>query len=148
MSLDFDPFALVFPAQVTKQTAITEAARQIDLTILIFPFACHRRSSSSLCRVSRRRGQLGPRANQYSVSETGILSGGMIEPVCPSVDDRIVIEVIDGGDQPILRFLLGGNPDMSQHRAGKFREEAVDQIEPGAVLGCECAVTAREVIMK
>jgi hypothetical protein len=43
----------------------------------------------------------------------GILSDGTIEPVCPGVDDRIVIEVIDGGDQPIPQFLLGGNPDMS-----------------------------------
>jgi hypothetical protein len=43
------------------------------------------------------------------------------------VDDRIAIEVIDGGNQPILQFLLGRNPDMAQHRAGEFGEEAFDR---------------------
>lgn len=74
-------------------------------------------------------------------------SRSTIGSVCPGVDDRIVIEVIDGGDQPILQFLLGGTPDMSQHRAGEeFRKEAFDQIEQEPCIGCEDEFEAARVM--
>jgi hypothetical protein len=48
----------------------------------------------------------------------------------------------------ILKFLFGCGADVAQDGAGEFGKEALDEVEPGAVLGRECAVTAREVMMK
>src|ERR1700731_79212 len=36
-----------------------------------------------------------------------------------------------------LSSCLDSNADVAQHRAGELGEEALDEIEPGAVLGCE-----------
>jgi hypothetical protein len=51
------------------------------------------------------------------------------------MDDGVAIEVIHGGHDTVLEFLFGSDADMAQHRAGKLGEEALDKIEPGAVLG-------------
>ena len=53
------------------------------------------------------------------------------------MNDGVLVEVIHGGHEPILEFLLGGNANVAQHRARKFGKEALDKIEPGAMLGCE-----------
>jgi hypothetical protein len=53
------------------------------------------------------------------------------------VDDGIAIEFIHGGHDAVLKFLFGFDADVAQHRAGELGEEALDEIEPGAVLGCE-----------
>lgn len=53
------------------------------------------------------------------------------------MDNRLTIEVIDGSHETVLEFLLGCDADMAEHRAGELGEEAFDEIEPGAVLGCE-----------
>ncbi len=57
--------------------------------------------------------------------------------VGPSVDDRVLVEVVHGSHDAVLEFLLGCDADVAQDGAGELREEALDQIEPGAVLGCE-----------
>ena len=49
----------------------------------------------------------------------------------------VLVEIVDGGHQTILEFLLGGDADVAEHRAGELGEEALDQVEPGAVLGRE-----------
>ena len=49
----------------------------------------------------------------------------------------VLVEVVDGGHQTILEFLLRGDADVAEHRAGELGEEALDQVEPGAVLGRE-----------
>jgi len=49
------------------------------------------------------------------------------------VDDGMTVEFIHGGQDAILELLFGGDTDMAQHRAGEFREETLDEIEPGAV---------------
>ena len=51
------------------------------------------------------------------------------------MNDGIRVEVVDGGHEALLEFLLGGDADMAQHRASKLGEEAFDEVEPGAVLG-------------
>ena len=53
------------------------------------------------------------------------------------MDDRVSIDVIDGGHDALLEFLFGGDADVAQDGAGELGEEALDQIEPGAVLGRE-----------
>ena len=53
------------------------------------------------------------------------------------MDDGVAVEVINGGDDAVLEFLLGCDADMAQHRAGELGEETLDEIKPGAVLGRE-----------
>ena len=53
------------------------------------------------------------------------------------MNDGVLVEVIHGGHEPILEFLLGGDADVAQHGARKFGKEALDEVEPGAVLGRE-----------
>src|ERR1700730_16013234 len=69
--------------------------------------------------------------------EIRIISGGLIELIGPSVDDGIAIEFIHGGHDAVLMFLFGFEADLAQHRAVAFGEQPRDEIEPGAVLGCE-----------
>src|SRR4249920_2197559 len=49
----------------------------------------------------------------------------------------VLVEVVDGGHQTILEFLLRGDADVAEHRAGELGKEARYQVEPGAVLGRE-----------
>ena len=53
------------------------------------------------------------------------------------MDDGVSIEVIHGGHDPILEFLFGCDADVAQHGSCELGEEALDEIEPGAVLGGE-----------
>jgi hypothetical protein len=53
------------------------------------------------------------------------------------VNDGILVEVVDSGDKAILEFLFGRDADMAKHRTGELRKEALDEVEPGAVLGRE-----------
>jgi hypothetical protein len=53
------------------------------------------------------------------------------------MNDGIAVEIIYSGDEAILEFLLGCYPDVAQDGAGEFGKEALDEIEPRAVLGCE-----------
>ena len=59
------------------------------------------------------------------------------------MDDWVSINVIDGSHDAVLpEFLLGSHADVAQNGAGELREEALDQVEPGAVLGREGKVEA------
>jgi len=53
------------------------------------------------------------------------------------MDDGMLVDVIRGSHDAIFEFLFGCDADVPQDGAGKFREEAVDQVQPGAVLGRE-----------
>ena len=66
-----------------------------------------------------------------------IISGSLGEFVGPGVDDRMAIDVVDTGHDAVLEFVFRCHPDMAQDRASKFGEEALDQVEPRAVLGRE-----------
>jgi hypothetical protein len=45
--------------------------------------------------------------------------------------------IIHGGHEAILELLLGCDADVAQDGAGEFGKEALDEIEPGTVLGSE-----------
>jgi hypothetical protein len=53
------------------------------------------------------------------------------------VDDRMAIDILDTSHDAFLELLLGRYPDVAQDRTGELGEEALDEVEPGAVLGCE-----------
>ena len=53
------------------------------------------------------------------------------------MDDGTAIEFFHGRHDPILEFLFGCDADMAQHGSRQLGEEALDEIEPGAVLGGE-----------
>ena len=47
----------------------------------------------------------------------------------------MAIKFIHGSHDAVLEFLFGCDADVAQHRAGELGEEALDEIEPGAMLG-------------
>ncbi len=53
------------------------------------------------------------------------------------MNDRVVVEVVDCGQETVIQLLLGGDADMAQDRTGKLGEETLDEVEPGAVFGRE-----------
>ena len=53
------------------------------------------------------------------------------------MNDGIAIEEVDRGHDAIPEFLFGRDADMAQHRAGHLGEEALDEVEPGAMFGRE-----------
>jgi hypothetical protein len=50
------------------------------------------------------------------------------------VNDGIAVEIIHGGDEAILKLLLGGDANVPQDGTREFRKEALDEIKPGAVV--------------
>ena len=61
----------------------------------------------------------------------------MIEFVRPRVDDRVLIEVVHCSHDAILQFLFGCHTDVAQDGSRELGKEALDEIEPRAVLGSE-----------
>ena len=53
------------------------------------------------------------------------------------MDHRVAVEVVDELDDALFQFVLGGDADVTKYRARGFGKEALDKIEPGAVLGRE-----------
>jgi len=53
------------------------------------------------------------------------------------VNDGVAIEEVDGGHDAIPEFLFGRDADVAQHGAGQLGEEALDEVEPRAMLGSE-----------
>jgi len=53
------------------------------------------------------------------------------------MDDRVSIELVHCGDDALLEFLFRCDSHVAQDGAGKLGKEALDEIEPGAVLGHE-----------
>ena len=47
----------------------------------------------------------------------------------------MLVELVHGSRDAILEFLFGCDPDVAQDGAGEFGKEALDEIEPGTVLG-------------
>ncbi len=50
------------------------------------------------------------------------------------MNDRFRIEVLHGGHEPVLELLLGRDPDMAEDRSRQLGEEALDEVEPRAML--------------
>ena len=53
------------------------------------------------------------------------------------MNDGMAVDVVDGSQDTLLQFLFGGDADVPQDRTSKLRKEALDKVEPGAVLGRE-----------
>src|SRR5215470_5141174 len=53
------------------------------------------------------------------------------------MNDGIAVEIIHGGHEAILELLLGCDADVAQDGAGEFGKEALDEVEPRAVIGSE-----------
>ena len=53
------------------------------------------------------------------------------------MDDGIAIEEVDGGHDAIPELLFERDANMAQHGAGQLGEEALDEVEPRAMLGSE-----------
>ena len=53
------------------------------------------------------------------------------------MDDGITVEEFHGSHDAVLEFLFGRDADVAQDGAGEFGEEALDEVEPGAMLGNE-----------
>ena len=49
----------------------------------------------------------------------------------------MAIDIVDTGHDALAELLLACHPNVTQDRAGKLGEEALDEIEPGAVDGRE-----------
>ena len=49
----------------------------------------------------------------------------------------MAIDVVNTRDDALLKLVLGGHPDVAQDRTGEFGKEALNEVEPGAVLGRE-----------
>ena len=57
-----------------------------------------------------------------------------VELVGPCLNDAIAVEFIHGGHDAVLEFLLGCDADVARHRASELGEEALDEVEPRAML--------------
>jgi hypothetical protein len=44
-----------------------------------------------------------------------------------------MIEMVHSGHDAILEFLFRADADVMQHRTGELGEEALDEVEPGAM---------------
>src|SRR3981189_1967359 len=49
----------------------------------------------------------------------------------------MAIDVLDTGHDALPKLVLRGHADVAQYRSGELGEEALDEVEPGAVRGCE-----------
>jgi hypothetical protein len=56
----------------------------------------------------------GGRASRSAFSEIRIISRGFVELIGPGVNNRVLIEVIDGGPKALLEFLLRRNADVAE----------------------------------
>src|SRR5438270_11963520 len=64
-------------------------------------------------------------------------SGSGIDLIAPSMDHRVAVEVVNKLDDALFQFVFRGDADVTKDGARSFSKEALDQIEPGAVLGRE-----------
>src|SRR6202165_5855273 len=62
---------------------------------------------------------------------------GLVELIGPCVDDRMSVDIVEGGHDAVLECLLGLDAYAAQDGAGELGEEALDEVEPGTVLGRE-----------
>ena len=50
------------------------------------------------------------------------------------MDDGLLVDVVDGGQDALGELLFGTNPDVPEHGTRELGKEALDEIEPGAML--------------
>src|SRR5258706_15730876 len=49
----------------------------------------------------------------------------------------MAIDIVDTGQDALLALVFGSHQDVAQDRTSELGEEALDEVEPRAVLGCE-----------
>src|SRR6476660_5837012 len=59
-------------------------------------------------------------------------SCGGIDLIVPMVDDRGAVEIINELHDALFQFVFRADADVTEHGAGGFGEEPLDEIEPGA----------------
>jgi hypothetical protein len=57
--------------------------------------------------------------------------------IAPSMDHRVAVEVLNTLDDALFQFVFRGDADVTKDGARSFSKEALDKIEPGAMLGRE-----------
>jgi hypothetical protein len=50
------------------------------------------------------------------------------------VDDGLLVDAVDGGQDAAFEFLFGGDAYVAQPGAGEVGEEALDEVQPRAML--------------
>lgn len=50
------------------------------------------------------------------------------------MDDGVAIDLVDASHSAVHMLLLRAHPDVPQDRTGELGEEALNEVEPGAVL--------------
>ena len=58
------------------------------------------------------------------------------------MDDGMLVDIIHSGHDALLELMFGGDADVAQDGASELGEEALDEVEPRAVLGRESELEA------
>ena len=58
-----------------------------------------------------------------------------IDLIVPAVDDRVAVEIMDELHDALFQLVFRADADVTEHGAGGFGEEPLDEIEPEACLG-------------
>ena len=74
--------------------------------------------------------------------------GQLFEPILPAVLDGRLVHLVKEEPNPIGQLLLGANSDASQDGLGHSREEALNEVEPRAMLGREDELEAVGAVFK
>ena len=53
------------------------------------------------------------------------------------MDDGFAVGEVDGGEDSLAQFVQGGDANVAERGARELGEETLDEIEPGAMFGCE-----------
>ena len=51
----------------------------------------------------------------------------------PAVDDRVAVEIMNELHDALFQLVFRADADVTEHGAGGFGEDPLDEIEPGAV---------------
>src|ERR1700747_3620167 len=76
--------------------------------------------------LAEKRKRLLPNLQQEISPESSMsqgISSRCVELVGPTVDNRLLIEQIHGGDDALLDFLFGGGADVAQNRAASLEKK-------------------------
>lgn len=88
----------------------------IQLGNLTLVSRCTVRSHHELLSYEQNRPfQEPPHFDKLLVIKRPYSAGRLVELTGPSVDDGMLVDVVDGGHDAVLELLLGGDADMPKH---------------------------------
>ncbi len=94
-------------------------------------------SSATRLRQSLKGNTLGGALDERFFSNVAIILGQLVEPILPPVLDRCLVHLVEEEPNPIGQLFLGVHSDASQDSLSHSREEALNEVEPRAMLGRE-----------